>query len=160
MLCPLNRAKSICSSQHLFEVEIGKLKRLFCDNNYPTWFFDKIYSTLKAKLNGIPFDEISVVNNVELCPIFVPYVGEASIRFVKALSRLCLKQFHVRLLPLFRTNKVGQYFQLKSETPFPPCSNVVYKFTCFCDTNEALRHSPSLNKQCYASAARFLLNIY
>ena len=35
-LCLLNRAKSICSSQHLFEVEIGKLKRLFYDNNYPT----------------------------------------------------------------------------------------------------------------------------
>ena len=35
-------------------------------------------------------DEISVVNNVELCAIFVPFVGEASVRFVKALSRLCL----------------------------------------------------------------------
>ena len=72
---------------------------------------------------------------MELCPSFVPYVGEASIRFVKALSRLCLRQFDVRLLPLYRTNKVGQYFQLKSETPLPLCSNVVYKFTCSCDTN-------------------------
>ena len=72
---------------------------------------------------------------MELCPIFVPYVGEALIRFVKALSRLCLKHFDVRLLPLYRTNKVGQYFQLKSETPLPLCSNVVYKFTCSCDTN-------------------------
>ena len=86
VLCLLNRAKSICSSQHLFEVETGKLKRLFYDNNYPTWFFDKIYNKFKAKLNDIPVDEISVVNNMELCPIFVPYVGEASIRFVKALS--------------------------------------------------------------------------
>ena len=91
VLCLLNRANPICSSQHLFEVEIGKLKRLFYDNNYPTWFFDKIYSKFKAKLDDIPVDEISVVNNVEFCPIFVPYVGEASIRFVEALSRLCLK---------------------------------------------------------------------
>ena len=127
----------------------------------------------------------------------------------------------------YRTNKVGQYFQLKSETPLPLCSNVVYKFIYSCDTNltyigmssrhlitrvkehlnlaysrksaikdhilscptssnlqyninsftilkkcnsgyeakihEALlikRHSPSLNKQCYASGASFLLNIY
>ena len=72
---------------------------------------------------------------MELCPIFVPYVGEASIRFVKALSRLCLKQFDVRLLPLYRTNKVGQFFQLKSEAPLPLCLNVLYKFTCLCDTN-------------------------
>ena len=70
---------------------------------------------------------------MELCPIFVPYVGEASIRFVKALSRLCLKQFDVRLMPLYRTNKVGQYFQFKSATHLPLCSNVVYKFTCSCD---------------------------
>ena len=114
---------------------MGKLKRLFYDNNYPTWFFDKIYNKFKAKLFDIPADEISVVNNVELCPIFVSYVGEASIRFVKALSRLCLKQIDVRLLPLYCTNKVGQYFQLKSEAPLPLCSNVVYKFTCLCDTN-------------------------
>ena len=80
-------------------------------------FFDKIYNKFKAKLDDIPVDEISVVNNVELCPIFVPYVGEASIRFVKALSRLCLKQFDVKLLLLYRINKLGQYFQLKSETP-------------------------------------------
>ena len=167
------------------------------------------------------------MNNVGLCPIFVPYIGEVSILFVKALSRLCLKQFDVRLLPLYRTNKVGQYFQLKSKTPLPPCSNIVYKFICSCDKNltyigissrhlitrvkehlnladsrrsaikdhilscptcsnlqynigsftilrkcysdyeakihEALLikcHSPSLNKQCYASGASFLLNIY
>ena len=72
---------------------------------------------------------------MDLCPIFVPSVGEASIHFVKALSRLCLRQFDVRLLPLYRTNKVGQYFQLKSETPLFLCLNVVYKFTCSCDTN-------------------------
>ena len=62
-------------------------------------------------------------------------VGEASMRFVKALSRLCLKQFDVRLILLYRTNKIGQYFKPKSETPLPLCSNVVYKFTCSCDTN-------------------------
>ena len=66
MLCLLNQAKSICSCQHLFEVEIGKLKRLFYDNNYATWFFDKIYHKFKAKLDDIPVDEISVVNTVEL----------------------------------------------------------------------------------------------
>ena len=164
---------------------------------------------------------------MELCPIFVPYVGEASVCFLKALSRLCLKQFDIRLLPLYHTNKVGQYFQLKSETLLPLCSNVLYKFTCSCDKNltcigmssrhlitrvkkdlnladsrkstiknhilscptcsnlqyninsftilrkcnsdyeakihEALhveRHSPSLNKQCYASGASLLINIY
>ena len=73
-------------------------------------FLIKIYNKSKAKLDDMPDDKISVANNVELYPIFIPYVGKASIRFVKALSQLCLKQFDVRLLPLYRTNKVGQYF--------------------------------------------------
>ena len=98
-------------------------------------FFNKIYNKFKAKLDDILVDKISVVNNVELRPIFVLYVGEASIRFVKALTRLCLKQFDVRLNALNRTNKVGEYFQLKSATPLSLCSNVFYKFICSCDTN-------------------------
>ena len=104
-------------------------------------FLIKIYNKFKAKLDDIPVDEISVANNVELCPIFVPYVGEASIRFVKALSRLCLKQFHVRLLSLYRTNKVGQYFLLKSETPLHLCSNVFF----FCHI-----YPPFTRKRCIA----------
>ena len=67
--------------------------------------------------------------------MFVPYVGKASIRFVKALSRLYLKQFDVRLIPLNCTSKVGEYFQVKSATSLALYSNVVYKLTCLCDTN-------------------------
>ena len=135
MICPLlYRAKSIFSTQQYFEVEIVKLQRLLSDSNYPALFFDKIYNKLKTKLDYIFVDEISVVNNVELYPIFVPYVGEASIHFLNALSRLCLKQFDVRLIPLYPTNKAGQYFQLKSEMSLPPYSNVIYKFTCSYDT--------------------------
>ena len=61
--------------------------------------------------------------------IFVPYVGEASIRFVKALFRLCLNQFNARLIPLYCTNAVewDSIFNEKSATPLPLCSNVVYK---------------------------------
>ena len=40
VLLLLNRVKFICSSQRLFEVYIGKLKRYFYDNNYPTCFFN------------------------------------------------------------------------------------------------------------------------
>ena len=60
MLCLLNQAKSICFSQHLFEVEIGKLKRLFYGNNYLIRFFDKIYNKFKAKLDDISVDKINV----------------------------------------------------------------------------------------------------
>ena len=66
MYCTYLIELNLFVSQHLFEVEIVKLKCLFYDNNYPTWFFDKIYNKFEAKLDDIPVDEVSVVNNVEL----------------------------------------------------------------------------------------------
>ena len=38
-------------------------------------------------------------------------------------------------MPLFSSFKVSNYFSLKSQTPRILTSNVVYKFTCLCDTN-------------------------
>ena len=38
-------------------------------------------------------------------------------------------------LPFKKTFKTGTCFQLKSRTPLLLCSNVVYKFTCSCDSN-------------------------
>ena len=106
----LRLLKSICSDKHPCKVEIGKLKHLFYNNIYPIWFLDIIYNKFKAKLNGIPVDEINIVNNVELCPSFIPYVGEVSICFAKALSRSCLKQLNARLILLYCINKVDSVF--------------------------------------------------
>ena len=36
---------------------------------------------------------------------------------------------------IYKTFKPGTYFQLKSRTPLLLCSNVVFKFTCLCDSN-------------------------
>ena len=44
----------------------------------------------------------------------------------------------IRVLADFRVLaewQVNRYFQLKSETPHALSSNVVYQFTCSCDTN-------------------------
>ena len=38
-------------------------------------------------------------------------------------------------MPIFTTFKIKSYFQLKSRTPSSLCSNVIYKFTCPCDTD-------------------------
>ena len=64
-----------------------------------TSFWDTLY---------IPDDEISGVNDEALYPTLVPNVDQASIHFVKALSQLRLKQFDVKLIPLYSANKVKQ----------------------------------------------------
>ena len=39
----------------------------------------------------------------------------------------------VHLTPIYKTCKVGNYFNLKSNTPALLSSNVVYRFSCPCD---------------------------
>ena len=50
------------------------------------------------------------------------------------MSDLCLKIAGLKLVPLYKTMKVSNYFHLKSMTPLGLCSNVVYCYTCPCDT--------------------------
>ena len=50
------------------------------------------------------------------------------------MSDLCLKITGLKLVPLYKTMKVSNYFHLKSMTPLGLCSNVVYCYTCPCDT--------------------------
>ena len=40
--CMLNRVKNIFSNGQLFQIEIEKLRLMFCNNGYPNYFFDKV----------------------------------------------------------------------------------------------------------------------
>ena len=60
----------------------------------------------------------------------VPYVGKSSQLFTKQLSKLIANLTSVKLIPTYKTFKVGNYFNLKSRTPTPLVSNVVYRFSC------------------------------
>ena len=42
ILCLLNRAERICSSNFLFDVKFKLLKIVFLNNGYPNWFFNKV----------------------------------------------------------------------------------------------------------------------
>ena len=50
---------------------------------------------------------------------------------------LIKNKFNVDINLYYTTLKTGSYFQLKCPTPTHLISNVVYKFTCSCDTNIA-----------------------
>ena len=59
----------------------------------------------------------------------VTYFGKSSQLFTKQLSRLIADLTIVKLIPTYKTFKVGNYFNLKSPTPAPLVSNVVYRFS-------------------------------
>ena len=56
-------------------------------------------------------------------------------RFINNLTKIIKNKIDVKIVLLYKSFKIGRYFQLKSNTPLALCSNVVYKFTCSCDMN-------------------------
>ena len=54
--------------------------------------------------------------------------------FAKRLRILITNKFNVHLNIYYKTTRVNTYFQLKCATPNELSANVVYKFTCQCDT--------------------------
>ena len=72
-------------------------------------------------------------NEKETITVEIPYVGKQSHIFAKNISKLIRKFSTVHLTPIYKTCKVGNYFNLKSNTPALLLSNVVYRFSCPCD---------------------------
>ena len=113
----------------LFNREINNLKKTFCLNGYPYWFFNKV---LNKFVSNITVDRSTDYNTYYL---IIPYFGIDSRRFLNCLSTILKSKFNVKLCPVYKTFKIGNYIQLKSKTPLGLCSNVIYKFTCSCDAN-------------------------
>ena len=128
ILCFLNQAKRICSSNFLFD-KVSILKKMFLNNGYPSLFFDKILVSFQSS-NKFP-QNISFENS--FC---IPYLGKESHHFANRFSALIKNKCNLKISPIYKTFKVVNYFQLKSKTPVALCSNVVYKFSCSCNMNK------------------------
>ena len=89
----LNRAKKICSSVELFNVEVNKLKYLFSCNGYPDSFFFKVLDkfTNRTSLNDL---EESVSDKVMLK---LPFLGEVSYELGKKLKSIIDNTFGVNV---------------------------------------------------------------
>ena len=133
ILCLLNRAKAICSSDLLFKNDVIKLRQMFLSNGYPIWFFNKFLQRILTVDNDLSDRERSEINPV--LHLNVPYIGKDFRRLVSRLAKLFHVKFDVKVSAIYKTFKTGTYFQLKSRTPLLLCSNVFYKFTCSCDSN-------------------------
>ena len=133
ILCLLNRAHRICSSLELFKVELQKLKILFIKNAYPEFFFEKIYKRFLEKIhNQIPNTEIGE-ENLHKFNLNIPYIGKPSVKFGQKLAATISNKFGVEINTVYTTTKVGSIFRLKSRTPRPLMSCVVYEFRCLGD---------------------------
>ena len=134
-MCLLNRAKAICLFKLLFQNDVIKLLQVFLSNGFPIWFFDKFLQRFLTADNDLSDRERSEINLVVPVYLNVPCIGKESRRFVSRLAKLFYVKFDVKVSGIYKTFKTGTYFQLKSRTPLLLCSNIVYKFTCSCDSN-------------------------
>ena len=117
---------------------------MFLSNGFPIWFFNKFLQRFLTVDNDLIDRERSEINRVVY--LNVPYIGKESRRFVSRLAKSFHLKFDVKVSAIYKTFKTGTYFQLKLRTPLLLCSNVVYKFTCSCDSNltyigKSTRHS-------------------
>ena len=132
--CLLHRASVVCSSDYLFQCEVGKLKTMFLKNNYPLRFFNNVLSSFmrshSQSLHELP-DE-SEVSETEVY-LRIPYMGSPSLQFGKRVQRLLHDKFDIPVKIAFYTFKVGDYFVLKDKVPLLFRSNLVYSFSCPCD---------------------------
>ena len=132
--CMLNLAKNICSNRQLFQIETEKLRSMFCNNGYPNYFYDEIlYQFMNSRQTNLNLTQPTNKKEKENITVEIPYVGKQSHIFAKDISKLIWKFSAVHLTPIYKTCKVGNCFNLKSNTPVLLLSNVVYRFSCPCD---------------------------
>ena len=137
IFCLLNRAKSICSSASLFNIEVNNLKDMFINNSYPVWFFDNVYKQFLDKLNissTCNTVDDGTDDNLPYVIFRVSYLGKSSIKFAKNVSDCVANNFPVKVRTVFSTFKVRSYFNLKCSSPSYLSSNVVYSFECMSDS--------------------------
>ena len=56
-------------------------------------------------------------------------------RFINKLAKMIKNKINVNIVLVYKSFKIGRYFQLKSNIFLALCSNVADKFICSCDMN-------------------------
>ena len=132
--CCLNLEKIICFTTALFQEKVKELRSMFEENRYPKLYFDKIFKRFlreqDAKEKTIPD-----TSEKETHYITIPYLKSKPRRFINNLTKIIKNKIDVNIVPVYKSFKIGRYFQLKSNTLLALCSNVVYKFTYSCGMN-------------------------
>ena len=133
IFCLLYRAKLICSNNVLFLNEVSVLRNMFASNGYPIWFFEKCLKKFNKKSVHSHSSSPDYVYNLNIL-----YFGHDSRRFLISLKNIIKSKFKRTLKKInhvYKTFKVSNYFQLKTRVPPALCSNIVYQFSCSCDSN-------------------------
>lgn len=150
--CLVERAVNICSPS-LLDQEIEVIRNIFRNLGYPENIVDRV---IKAKLTS----KASITPyGPQKCPVYLrlPYIGPVSNRFQHQASSAVGACFgSVRLRVIFGTRSLLRS-HVKDRSPTLDSSNVVYKYTCACDSVYVGRTSNRLHARIDQHVPRGLL---
>lgn len=123
--CLFNRARRICSLEHLQE-ELNTLTKILEDNGYPDWFIQR-HSKEREKMIGPKRKEVRLV---------LPYKGEIPAQTAtNQLRKVTMNEFpHVNPVIIYTTRKCYRqdgYSRTENRDP----SMIVYQYKCFCGSS-------------------------
>ena len=142
--CLLVRAHRICSNMTLFTSELSNIRRILQRNSYPCAFINNIIddfvSTHDIKEENYRKNQQTITQpktmHSDLTEVFftIPWLGISSAKFQRRIQQQ-MREYDIAIKAAYTTTKVGAVFSLKSKCSRLFDSNVVYKFSCFCDKN-------------------------
>ena len=118
-----------CSNWSLFHKSAEKGKRILENNQYPVWFYEKVFHETLEKLirNEKPKEKMVLDEQVTCKRLFyIQYRGFETIKFIKSLEKV-----EAPIRPIIVMTKLKSVLpSLKAPMELSIASNVVYKLTC------------------------------
>ena len=125
--CQIDRAYKISSTYYSFINEVEKLKKYFCQNNFPLFLIENL---TRKKIDSliVPKPLVSTANKN---PIYasIPFISNAQNRTIKLEIQTLIKRFYpqINLHLSFKNDfSIGSLFSYKDRIPSSMRSNVVY----------------------------------
>ena len=131
----------ICSPEQ-FQLELDKIKSILLDNGYPEYIINSYMTKKNQQFHTPPkFDP-------EKCPVYLhlPWLGLVSNQFEKQVTS-SVKHCYLTVEPhvVYKTNQLLPVAN-KDMLPVLQNSNVIYPFSCHCDSRYG-PHFPKTTRQ-------------
>ena len=133
-----HRAHMICSKETL-KSELERLEELFLMNGYPEYLVKKLmYQPRREPLLG-----------PAKCPVYIklPFIGRNSYRFANLISRCVDSTFHAVVTKPIFSSQSNFPKMVKDRLPTLSNSNIIYKFTCYCDSSYVGKTTQTFRKR-------------
>ena len=104
----------------MFQTEVKELKSMLQENGYPKLYFDKIFKRFLTEQDARE-KTIPDTSKKENYNITMPYLKSESRRFINKLAKIMKNKININIVPVYKSFKIGRYFQLKSNTPLALC---------------------------------------